>query len=87
MSKWVESYYPRPDMIDYDIQRCSRRCAASDRELHNGEVCYSVLVPEGGQVVRRDYSAEGWPGPPEGAIGWWKSAVLRRWALAALMRR
>jgi hypothetical protein len=63
-------------MLDYEIQRCSRRCAATDRELKNGELCYSLLVPEGGQVVRRDYSAEGWPGAPEGALGWWKSTVV-----------
>src|SRR5262245_51483155 len=65
-----------PRVIDYEISRCSRRCAASDRELKNGEVCYSVLVAEGAEIVRRDYSAEGWPGPPEGAIGWWKSTVV-----------
>ena len=63
-------------MLDYEIQRCTRRCAATDRELKDGETCYSVLVPEGGQVVRRDYSAEAWPGPPENAIGWWKSTVV-----------
>lgn len=63
-------------MLDYEIQRCSRRCAATDRELKNGEVCYSVLAVEGGQVVRRDYSAAAWQRPPEGAIGWWKSNVV-----------
>ncbi len=63
-------------MIDYDIQRCSRRCAASDRERKDGETCYSVLIAEGADVVRRDYSAEAWPGPPENAIGWWKSTVV-----------
>ena len=63
-------------MIDYDIQRCSRRCAASDRELKNGEECYSVLIEQAGGIVRRDYSAEGWPGPPDNAIGWWKSTVI-----------
>jgi hypothetical protein len=63
-------------MLDYEIQRCSRRCSATDRELKDGETCYSVLTAEAGQVVRRDYSAEAWPGPPEGAIGWWKSTVV-----------
>src|SRR5262245_55726943 len=63
-------------MLDYEIQRCSRRCAATERELKDGETCYSVLAAEGGQVVRRDYSAEGWQGPPEEAIGWWKSTVV-----------
>lgn len=62
-------------MQDYEIQRCSRRCAASGRELKNGEVCYSVLRAEGGQVVRYDYAAEAWPGPPPDAIGWWRTTV------------
>src|SRR5687767_3210168 len=63
-------------MIDYEIQRCSRRCAATDRELKSGEVCYSVLVPEGAAVVRRDYSSEAWQGPPENAIASWKSTLV-----------
>ena len=63
-------------MIDYDIQRCSRRCAATERELKDGETCFSVLVPDGAAVVRRDYSAEAWPGPPENAIGWWKTTIV-----------
>jgi hypothetical protein len=62
-------------MQDYEIQRCSRRCAASGRELRDGEACYSVLMAEGGQVVRYDYAAEAWAGPPEGAIGWWRTTV------------
>jgi len=63
-------------MLDYEIQRCSRRCAATNRELKDGELCYSVLVPEGGATVRRDYSAEAWNGPPENAIGWWQTTVV-----------
>jgi hypothetical protein len=62
-------------MIDYEIQRCTRRCAASGRELQNGETCYSVLLPQGATVVRQDYSADAWQGPPDGAIGWWKVTV------------
>ena len=63
-------------MIDYEVQRCSRRCAGTGRELKDGEACYSVLTVEGANVVRRDYSAEGWPGPPDETIGWWKSTVV-----------
>src|SRR5262245_49310159 len=63
-------------MVDYEIQRCSRRCAATERELKDGETCYSVLVSEGTAVVRRDYSAEAWKGPPEDAIGWWQTTVV-----------
>ena len=62
-------------MIDFEIQRCSRRCAATDRELSPGEVFYSVLITEGADVVRYNYSQEAWQGPPEGAIGWWKSTL------------
>src|SRR5262245_33195335 len=63
-------------MIDYEIHRCTRRCAVTDRELKDGEDCYSVLVPEGAAVVRRDYSAEAWKEPPENAIGWWKTTIV-----------
>jgi hypothetical protein len=63
-------------MIDFDIHRCSRKCATTERELKAGEVCYSVLTSEGGEVVRRDYSTEAWQGPPDDAIGWWKSIVV-----------
>jgi hypothetical protein len=62
-------------MLDYDVQRCSRRCAATDRELKDGEACYSVLVAEGAAVVRRDYAAASWHGPPENALGFWKTTV------------
>lgn len=62
-------------MTDYEIQRCTRHCAATGRELAPGEEFYTVLVVEGVQTRRLDYSAEAWPGPPEGAIGWWKSRV------------
>lgn len=63
-------------MVDFDISRCSRRCAATDRELKAGETCFSVLSDETGQTIRRDYSAEAWTGPPAGALGWWKSTVV-----------
>ena len=63
-------------MVDYEIQRCTRRCAATDRELKDGEACYSVLVPEGASVVRRDYSREAWTSPPENAIAWWQTTIV-----------
>jgi hypothetical protein len=63
--------------MDYEIQRCTRRCAATDRELQPGEEFYSVLVADGAKLVRHDFSVEAWQGPPEGAVGWWKSQVPR----------
>jgi hypothetical protein len=62
-------------MLEFDVQRFSRRCAKTDRELGPGELFYSVLRPVGGEVVRSDYSKESWDGPPEDAIGWWQSEV------------
>jgi hypothetical protein len=62
-------------MLDFDVQRFTRRCAQSDRELQPGEEFYSVLVAEGASVIRRDYCSEAWEGPPPGAIGFWKSQV------------
>ena len=62
-------------MVEYDIQRCTRKCAATSRELKPGEPVFSVLVVSGAEVVRQDYSGEGWTGPPEKSLGWWKSVV------------
>jgi len=65
-------------MIDYEIQRATRRCAQTGRELQPGDTFYSTLSYEGPSVVRRDYSAEAWQGPPEGVVAWWKSQVPAR---------
>lgn len=62
-------------MVDFEVQRCTRRCAKTDREFTPGEVFYSALVQDGGSVVRFDYSREAWERPPEDAIGWWKSQM------------
>jgi len=61
--------------MDYELQRCSRHCSATGRELVAGEHFFSALVAEGAQLVRRDYCVEAWKGPPEEAIGWWKSQI------------
>lgn len=65
-------------MIDYEVQRCTRHCAVTLRKLQPGEMFYSTLATEGAQVVRHDYSAEAWQGPPEGVLGWWKSHMPER---------
>jgi len=62
-------------MIDFDVQRCARKCAISDRELKPGEIVFSALVSRGAEVVRLDYAAEAWTGPPEGALGFWKFQI------------
>ncbi len=62
-------------LLDFEVQRCTRRCAATDRALEPGDVCYSVLEASGAEVIRKDFCHEGWTGPPEGALGWWKSRI------------
>ena len=62
-------------MIDFEVQKFTRRCASSDRDLSPGESFYSVLVPRDADVVRLDFAESAWDGPPEDAIGYWKSEV------------
>jgi hypothetical protein len=78
--------------MDYDLDRCSRLCAVSGRELAPGEEFFSALVMRDGQAARVDYALEVWSGPPEGAVGWWKSRLplpeekpKKTWAPAELM--
>mgnify|MGYP000935014903 CR=1 FL=1 len=61
--------------MDYDVQHSDRRCSVTGREFAPGETYYSALVSEAGELKRRDYATEAWQGPPEGALGWWKSQV------------
>ena len=62
-------------MLDFEVQRCTRRCAKTDRELRPGEWFYSVLVSEGSETVRYDYCTDAWEEPPEDAVAWWKSQM------------
>jgi hypothetical protein len=62
-------------MLDFEVQRFTRKCFVTDSILQPGDEFYSALISEGAHVVRRDYSASAWPGPPEGTVGWWRSQV------------
>lgn len=62
-------------MMDFEIERCTRHCATTGRQLADGEEFYSCLVSEGAQVKRYDYAVDAWQGPPEQALGWWKSRM------------
>lgn len=65
-------------MLDYEVQRCTRRCAKTGRELLPGETIYSTVTAAGGHLERADYAAEAWSGPPEGVLSWWKSQLPAR---------
>lgn len=79
--------------MEYEIQRPTRHCTTTGREISPGEWFFSALVTEGANLVRHDYSQEAWKGPPEGAVGWWKSQVptpdanKMRWAPNEVMLR
>jgi len=64
--------------MDFHVQRCTRRCSKTGQEFRPDELFYSMLVAEGSEVVRHDFSAEAWEGPPEGILGWWKSRMPSR---------
>jgi hypothetical protein len=61
--------------MDYEVQNFTRHCNATGREFAPGEWYYSVLVAEGADLKRLDYSIDAWQGPPAEAIGSWKSQV------------
>jgi len=62
-------------LIDFEVQRCTRRCHKTDREFKPGEEFYSALIADGAETVRRDYALDAWVGPPEGALACWKSRM------------
>lgn len=79
--------------MDFEIQRCTRQCAVTGRELLPGETFYSVLVEKGSSVERQDYSEAAWTEPPSDAIGWWKTQLpdpktqRKQWAPNDVMLR
>jgi hypothetical protein len=70
-----DSLAPTVMLLDFEVLRCTRRCAATDRALEPGDECYSVLEVEGADVIRKDFCRDAWKGAPDSAFGWWKSRV------------
>jgi hypothetical protein len=64
--------------MDYEVQRTTRHCATTGREIRPGETFYSTLRVEGANVIRSDYSSEAWLGPPEGTLGWWQATMPKQ---------
>lgn len=61
--------------MEYDIRPIGKQCTATGADLQPGERVYSVLMECDGELVRRDYSASAWTGPPAGALGVWRATV------------
>jgi hypothetical protein len=62
-------------LLDFEVQRSTRCCAATDRPLEPGDVCYSMLEVHGVDVIRKDYCGEAWRGPSDIALGWWRTRI------------
>ncbi len=74
-SRFAASQLRRIDGVDYHLKPVGKVCAATERAFVPGEICHSVLVERDGEVIRIDFSEEGWTGPPDGAIGEWQTVV------------
>jgi hypothetical protein len=71
----LDCFSSRAMLLDFEVQRSTRRCAATDRPLAPGETCYSVLEIQGADIVRKDYCQAAWTSAPEAAFGWWKTRI------------
>ena len=61
--------------MDFEVERCTRQCAKTEKPLEPGEVFFSALKADGADVRRYDYAVQAWEGPPDDALGWWKSQM------------
>lgn len=61
--------------MDFNIRPVAKSCAQSGRAFQPGEMCWSVLIEQDGKLIRQDFGADVWKGPPVGAIGHWRSVV------------
>jgi len=61
--------------MDYRLKPPSRMCAGTGQPFLPGSICHSVLMEKDGNLFRLDYSDEGWKGPPEGNLGYWKTRI------------
>ncbi len=65
-------------MSEWEVGRITGRCCVTGREFAEGDAYYAVLLetPEG--FERRDYSDQGWTGPPEGSFCHWRGRIAPR---------
>lgn len=74
------------------LQRFSRKCCQSGRDLLPGDQYVSVLLDTVEGIQREDYAVENWPGEPEDAICYWHAQiplpaqVKMRWAPDHVLR-
>jgi len=61
--------------MDYHVKPLGKICAATGKPLAPGSTCHSVLMEKEGNLVRLDFSADAWTGPPAGHLAHWTAEV------------
>ncbi len=61
--------------MDYQLKPLGKTCSKSGAKLLPGDVCYSAVVAKGNEWERTDFSRDAWQGPPEDALGYWRTKV------------
>lgn len=61
--------------MEYHLKPLGKTCAATGAALRPGSICHSVVIEDGSDLQRLDFSEEGWTGPPDGTIAHWKNVV------------
>lgn len=61
--------------MDYHLKPIGKTCASTGKELVPGSTCHCIVMQRSDELTRLDFSEEGWPGLPKGAIGHWRCVV------------
>ncbi len=61
--------------MDYQVKPIGKKCAATGDELVPGSTCFSVLVDQKGELVRLDFSADGWQSWEGAPVASWQCTV------------
>lgn len=61
--------------MEYHLKPLGKVCAGTGKPLAPGSVCISVVIDDGNELQRLDFSKEGWKGPPEGTLAQWQCSV------------
>ncbi|RLS28745.1 MAG: hypothetical protein DWH79_12905 [Planctomycetota bacterium] len=59
--------------MDLKLHRSTDKCGRTGRAFKPGDPMVSVLVRTPSGLERIDYGADGWEGPPEKTVAWWRS--------------
>ncbi len=61
--------------MEYQFRTFGKTCTATGREFRPGERIRCVLVERNGELIRLDYSEDGWKGQPAGTVGEWVAQI------------